>query len=145
MAHDTTDLRLLKKLLLHLSDQVAFELRSQSYTSHGIGVSVRYDDFSWFQQERKTSVHSQDGLSLFKQAWNLLQKSSALFRPVRALGVRAFHLSKTANQPSLFSEDRKREQCLTALDTLRAKYGSKAWTRASLIHTSPLKHCGGFR
>ncbi|MBU0646086.1 DNA polymerase IV [Patescibacteria group bacterium] len=65
-------------------------------------------------------------------------------KPIRLLGLSCSNLSKGPEQQSIFKKERKLLSVLPALDAIQARYGARAWTRASLLKTEIKARSSGF-
>ncbi|TAK03913.1 DNA polymerase IV [Patescibacteria group bacterium] len=141
----------IRRYLLGLCDKVAWRLRRDGYAARSVSAYVRFGDFSGAGRQRRFDEPVNDGLSLYRIAWSLLTdplmlplSKGEIARPVRLIGLSAGRLAPVSGQPSLFAADRKRERVNAALDRAQRRFGSGAWTRASLLNTSILERTSGF-
>ena len=142
LSQDTTDVELMKRTLLGLADKVAWRLRRDGYQAGLVRAHIRFGDFTGFGREQRLDQPITDGLSLFKNAWQLIKHHTGA--PVRLLGISAGALSCGSEQPSLFKKEQKMSSVLSALDQVQHRYGSGAWTRASLLDVHFHARSSGF-
>lgn len=130
---DIRDTEVLRRELLRLSDEVAWRLRGHNLQARTITLKLRYGDFSTFSRQATPADPVDSGpviyshvLALFEKAWDR--------RPLRLVGVGGSNLVQPGRQLRLFEqEDRRQAQLDAALDRIRARYGSSAIRRASLM------------
>jgi hypothetical protein len=83
-------------------------------------------------------------LKLFQNAWQIIKRMYDPDRPVRLVGISASELCHGPEQVSLFPKERKVVAVLRALDNIQNRYGSKSWSRVSLINTKLKPRSSGF-
>ncbi len=141
---DTHDLLEAKRYLLRLADKVAWRLRRDGLLARRIRTYVRYGDFSGIGQQRIFQEPTADGLELFQNAWKILVDNYNPEHPIRLVGISASELSRGPEQPSLFPKPQKVRRTTKALDKIQYRYGSSAWTRATLVNTKIKARSSGF-
>ncbi len=132
-ARDIRDPEVLRRELLRLSDEVAWRLRRYNLQARTINLKLRYGDFSTLTRQATPADPVDSGpviyahvLTLFEKAWDR--------RPLRLVGVGGSNLVQPGRQLRLFEqEDHRQAQLDAALDRIRAKFGSSAIRRASLM------------
>jgi DNA polymerase-4 len=132
-ACDIRDPEVLRRELLRLSDEVAWRLRRHNRQARTINLKLRYGDFSTLTRQDTLSDPADSGpvvyahvLALFEKTWD--------HRPLRLVGVGGSNLVQVSRQLRLFEQqDHRQDQLDAALDRIRAKYGSSAIRRASLM------------
>ncbi len=130
---DTSDPVLMQRYLLGMCEKVAWRMRRDGFVANAVSTYVRYGDFSGNGKQHVFREPTADGLRLFEITWNLLEKIRDRNKLVRLLGISASHLSHATAPNSLFKKEQKRLSVLSALDKIQTRYGSKSWTRASLL------------
>jgi DNA polymerase-4 len=133
-----------RRYLLGLADRVAWRLRRDGYQARSLSAFIRYGDFSGMGHERRFKEATADGLTLFKIAWSLIEQSRDPRKPVRLVGLSAGNLVSGSDQPSLFLKERKTSATLSALDRAQRRFGSRTWTRASLLSTKIMDRTSGY-
>ncbi|MBI2550969.1 DNA polymerase IV [Candidatus Uhrbacteria bacterium] len=141
---DTWDANAMRRYLLLMCDRVAYRLRRDGFIAGRISAYVRYGDFSSDGKQHRSNEPTANGLTLFKQAWNLLETIRDDQKPVRLLGISASDLVRAKEPVGLFPKDQKLTKLLPALDRLQTRYGTGAWTRASLVSTDIKTRTSGF-
>ncbi len=150
---DATDLKTVKRYLLGLCDKVAWRLRRDGFRARCVHTYIRYGDFSGDHQSRRFAEATDDGLVLYNICWALMQKWDGIrdimegleyAKPIRFVGISASQLIKGPKQIALFKKQQKLESVHKALDKIRTRYGTKAWSRASLIPIKFKNRSSGF-
>lgn len=130
---DTSDPVLMQRYLLGMCEKVAWRMRRDGFVTNAVSIYVRYGDFSGNSKQHVFKESTADGLRLFKIAWRLVEIIRNKSKPVRLLGISASHLTHASAPNSLFKKEQKHLSVLSALDKIQSRYGSKSWTRASLL------------
>ena len=122
------------KRLLQLSEMVGRRARKYGLAGKSISVHVRLGDFfSNFQKQ--TTINRYINLSddIYKAAVRLYD-SLKVDQPVRLLGISLSNLREGEDeQPSLFEENRKKEQLTKAMDEINNRLGDFRVTFGSLL------------
>ncbi len=130
-AQDVDDESLLRKTILHQSDQIGFRLRKYGLCGNTVRLKLRWSNFVTLSRQIKLdqricqndwiNLHAQN---LFTDIW---QKES---RPIRLIGVGVSGLSPEPVQLSLFQQPSdKIDRLLQAVDEIRIRYGEKGLKR----------------
>jgi len=136
-ARDMTAEDEIKKTVYFLSDMIGARLRRYGMKALSVGVAVRTADFMDFSRRVQLSRPASSGTDIaraaFELAWN--QKPPG---PLRMLTVFTFNLITDAGdeQLSIFDAEagEKSRRLDSALDNIRAKYGSNSVFRADNIY-----------
>jgi DNA polymerase-4 len=135
-SQDTADRDLLRKTMLGLADRVAQRLREDGLLARGVTLKFRDHRFHTVTRavilDRPTDV----GDDLFGAVWALLAKLDWTGKKVRLVGVTATRLEsnvRPVEQMSLFTGSDARRDLARTVDTIRARFGREAITRASLL------------
>ncbi len=97
---DTNDIGIQNKTLLGLSIEVDKEAASKGVWFKGVGIKVRYSDFTQITRSRQLGHYSSSHDDIYRIARALLE-GSRNETSVRKLGVRVFMLSKRSGQATL--------------------------------------------
>ena len=130
---DTLDTVLMQRYLLGMCEKVAWRMRRDGFVGNAVSIYVRYGDFSGNGKQQVFRESTADGFRLFQIAWRLVEAVRDTSKPVRLLGISTSHLSHGTSPNSLFQKEQKNLSVLSALDKIQSRYGSDAWTRASLL------------
>jgi DNA polymerase-4 len=131
LEEDTSDLNLLKKVLLQLSERVSRRMRRDGFFGRRVTLTVRYSDFFTFSKQKTLSKWINSGNEIFRQAFEIFE-SIPHPKPVRLLGVGVSHLKKEWCQLDLFEKREKKDQLLKAMDRVNERFGDWTLTWASL-------------
>jgi len=133
---DLHDLETIKKVLLDQAERVGWELRKQRLKGHTVHLKVRYPDFNLITRSATLSFSTDQGIEIYQTVLNLLDRTEALKKGARLLGVGVSNLSRRDDleQLPLFDSGRKKVARSTeAVDRIRDKFGPEAIKRASLL------------
>jgi DNA polymerase-4 len=128
---DTSDLNLLKKVLLQLSERVSRRMRREGFYGRRIAITVRYSDFFTFSKQKTFSKWINSGNEIFRQAFEIFE-SIPHPKPIRLLGVGVSELRKEGYQLDLFEKSGKKETLLKAMDRVNERFGDWTLTWAGL-------------
>lgn len=145
ISFDVVDRSTAHKILLSLVEMVSMRLRDAGCCCKLVAISIKNSDFKSYSHQKKifstTDVTNEIYhivCKLFDEVWD--------GEPIRHLGVRVSELcSNEFYQKSLFdyeNKERFRELDVT-IDSIRLRYGSKAVTRASFLHSGIKPLTGG--
>jgi DNA polymerase-4 len=135
-AQDVRDGERLRRELLRQSDAVAAGLRRHNLQGQTVQIKVRYADFSTFTRQATLPEPTDSGPVIYAQALALFESFWHPARAVRLLGVGVSKLGRPARQLRLFEQADERQAHLdAALDRIRARFGSDAIQRASLLRS----------
>jgi DNA polymerase-4 len=101
-------------------------------------LKIRLEGFETFTRQRRFADFTNDAETMRQLALELFHKFDRREKRVRLIGIGMSHLNNAGGeQLSLFQtgEQERRDKVLNLLDTVRAKFGEDAVTRASLLGT----------
>jgi DNA polymerase IV len=127
---DTADLGRLRRTLLDLADGVAQRLRHHGVRARTITLKYRDETFTTATRAETLAAPVDSGNDLFRTAWGLFEGVHGQ-RKVRLLGIYASGFGPAAGQLGLFPSAASPADRLR--DTLEARFGTHAVTRASLL------------
>jgi len=133
---DLANRETMKKVLLDQAERVAWDLRKQRLKGFTVQLKVRYPDFTLVTRSISLPFPTDQGMEIYQAALTLLDRTEALPRRARLLGVGISNLRHRDDpeQLSLFSAHRlKMERSTEAVDRIRDKFGPEAIRRASLV------------
>ncbi len=139
---DLADLEEMKRVLLDQSEHVGWDLRKQYLKGYTVHLKVRYPDFTLVTRSATLSFPTAQGIEIYQTALKLLQKTEALSRKARLLGVGISNLRQRDDpeQLLLFDSARKKvERSFEAVDRIWHKFGPEAIKRASLVEKNQKK------
>ena len=126
----------MKKALLEQSERVGWELRKQRLKGSTVQLKVRYPDFILVTRRATLPSPTDQGMVIYQTAIKLLDKTEALKKRARLLGVGVSNLRRpdAPEKLSLFhSQPKKGERSTAAVDRIWEKFGPHAIQRASLL------------
>ena len=133
---DLHELPKMKKVILEQAEQVGWELRRQKWKGSTIQLKVRYPDFSSVTRSATLPSPTDQGMVIYHTAMKLLEKTDALKKKARLIGVGISNLHRRdePEQRSLFhAHQKKAEDSTAAIDQIWEKFGREAIKRASLV------------
>ena len=83
----------LTPIFTHLCIGVAKELKQKGYTAKGVGIKMRYKDFTQVTRELMLDAPTQDVATIRKAAGQALKRAK-LDKKIRLLGVKVYHLER---------------------------------------------------
>lgn len=131
LEEDTSDLNILRKVLLQLSEKVSKRMRREGFYGRRIAITVRYSDFFTFSKQKTLSKWMNSGNEIFKLASEIFE-SIPHPKPIRLLGVGISLLKKEWCQLDLFEKRDKKDNLLKAMDRVNERFGDWTLTWAGL-------------
>jgi len=134
---DVGDLELIRKTMLELSENIAYQLRRENIYASTIDIKIRLNDFTTFTRAHTISKPTRNPKIIFKTAQKLfgdfmnekkiIEKSNP--KMFRLIGVKTTNFSDTCenSQLALFEDDKcneedKSDKLYDALDRINKKY-----------------------
>ncbi len=127
--HDTTDVKQLKRILIAMTERLAFKLRKQQKLTACITVKIRYSDFDTQTLQCKMAYTSCDHL-LITKVKELFDRLYQRRMMIRLIGIKFSHLVGGAYQINLFDDTEEMINLYQAMDAVRLKYGGEKLKRA---------------
>jgi DNA polymerase-4 len=132
---DSDDEETIQSTLRYLCNELAREMRRQKYRGRTIVLKIRLHDFSTFTRSRTLNAFVNHFDDIYKNICELYAHVQRE-KKVRLVGVAVSQLEKGQGQLDLFANaPEAADRVDEVMDEIREKYGEKAITRASLIHT----------
>ncbi len=128
---DCSDVTLIERHILQLSEKVGRRLRRGSYSGRTVCLTLRYADFQTFSHQRRLRHPVHHGLEIYAAARELLGEIQ-LAQPLRLIGVSVSGLEKGASQLPLFDSERKKQYITDAMDDINDRYGDFTVTWGTL-------------
>lgn len=129
---DTSDLEVLERTLLALSEGVAGRLRAGGVRGRTVSVKVRDASFRTTARQRTLAQATDQTEVVFAAALDLARPQLRGIR-VRLLGVAASHLDDDDQLAFFDSADERQRRAAAAADAIRRRYGAGAIRRARLL------------
>jgi DNA polymerase IV len=127
---DTIDVDHLRRLLISMTEKLAFQLRSEEKLTACVTVKIRYSDFNTHTMQARIAYTSLDS-TLIEKVKDLFTKLYQKRMLIRLVGVRFSHLIQGSYQFDLFNETGEQVQLYAAMDKLRKRFGEDAVIRAA--------------
>lgn len=127
--NDTIDIKFLHQELLRMTEQVAFELRSNNKLAGCVTVKIRYSDFQTLTKQVTIPYTAADGV-LIKTARELFDKLYERRLLVRLIGIRVSHLVPGNYQIHLFDDTQEMIRLYQSIDSIKKQYGESLLKRA---------------
>ncbi|MGK6349937.1 DNA polymerase IV [Parapedobacter sp. DT-150] len=125
---DTMDMDRLKRTLIGMVDELAFDLRRHQKLAGCVTLKIRYSDFDTHtMQTRMPYTHSER--AIFARVMALFAKLYAGRMLIRLVGVKLSHLISGDLQIDLFHDTVEEINLMTAMDRIRMRYGTDAVKR----------------
>ena len=132
LEEDTSELNVLRKVLLQLSERVSRRMRKDSFYGRRVTLTVRYSDFYTFTKQKTLSQWINSGPEIFQHSFDIFE-SILHPRPIRLLGVGVSQLKKEWCQLPLFVKREKVDNLLRALDLVYGRFSVWTLTWGSLF------------
>lgn len=122
---DTTDVHLLRGLLIAMSENLAYQLRKGDKLTSCVTVKLRYTDFQTQTMQVRVPYTSADHI-LTPRVLELFEKLYNRRVLIRLVGVRFSHLVSGGYQINLFDDTEERIRLYQAMDKLRNRFGDRS-------------------
>lgn len=137
---DTIDMDILRRTLIGMVDELAFELRSQQKLTSCVTFKIRYSDFSTYSKQVQIGYTNSDKV-LTETVLSLFKKLYSRRMLIRLIGVKFSSLVYGTYQTDLFNDSTEEMNLLQAMDNIRKRYGTQLLMRG--ICAPPLPDKGG--
>jgi DNA polymerase-4 len=126
---DTIDVKMLKGLLIGMTEKLAYQLRSEQKLTACVTVKIRYSDFNTYTMQARITYTSLDHILIdkVKELFDKLYQKRML---IRLIGIKFSHLVQGGHQYNLFDQTPEQIQLYMAMDKIRKRYGDEAVARA---------------
>jgi DNA polymerase-4 len=127
---DTIDVDHLKRVLVSMTEKLAFQLRTEEKLTACVTVKIRYSDFNTYTMQTKIPYTALDS-TLMEKVKELFDKLFQKRMLIRLIGIRFSHLIQGTYQFDLFNDTTEQLQLYSAMDKLRQRFGEAAVMRAA--------------
>ncbi len=129
---DTTDMQQLEQILVRMSEQLLFRLRSKQQCASTVVVKIRYSNFDTHTLQKHIAYTACDHrvVPVVRALFHRLYQRRL---SVRLVGVRFAGLIHGGQQLSLFEENQQHLCLYHTLDRLRQRYGMHIIGRAATL------------
>ncbi len=136
---DTLNVDYIRKMVLKLCDELAFELRNKKRLTSCVTVKIRYADFNTYTKQRRISYTANDNI-LSRQALEIFDKVYERRQLIRLIGVKFSGLVQGNYQIDLFEDTVTQINLLQEKDWIRSRFGVNKVMRASCLGESARGH-----
>ena len=133
------DINFLYSELVRLTEQNAYDLRSDEKLTGCITVKIRYPDFETTSRQEIVDYTSLDD-QLIAKAKDLFNKLYRKGQPVRLLGIRFSQLIPFTMQMNLFNNNEEKLNLYKAVDNIKNRFGNKSIKKAATSSLSERKN-----
>ena len=130
---DTIDVKMLRGLLIGMTEKLTFQLRSEQKLTACVSVKIRYSDFNTYTMQARIPYTSMDHI-LIEKVKELFDKLYQKRMLIRLVGIRFSHLVHGGHQYNLFDQTPEQVQLYLAMDKIRKRFGDDAVARAVGTH-----------
>jgi DNA polymerase IV len=127
---DTIDVSFVKKILVQMTEKLAYQLRTKQKLTACITLKIRYSDFNTYTMQCRLPHTAFDHL-LIERVMILFDKLFQKRLLIRLVGLRMSHLITGTYQYDLFDDMTEKVELYSAMDRLRKRFGEDAVLRAS--------------
>lgn len=136
---DTIDMTLLRKIIITMIDELAFELRKDGKLTSCLTLKIRYSNFDTYTKQMKVSYTSSEK-ALTERILELFDKLYSRRMLIRLVGVKFSDLVAGSYQVDLFNDGIEELNLSMAMDHIRKRFGTDKIQRAiSVEHSMKIK------
>jgi DNA polymerase-4 len=129
---DTTDIRFLNELIVHIGEKLAFELRCKHKLTACVTIKIKYSNFDTHTLQKRIPYTSFDH-DIIKIAQELFKRLYTRRMLIRLLGIRLSELISGTQQLNLFEDTPETINLYQTMDQIRIRYGKDAIGRAAAM------------
>lgn len=126
---DTIDMELLRRVMLSMVDNLAFDLRKDGKLTSCITVKIRYSNFDTHTMQTKVLYTASERV-ISEKVMQLFQKLYSRRMLIRLVGVKFSNLISGCYQADLFNDMQKDLDISQAMDRIRIRFGADSVMRA---------------
>lgn len=134
---DIIDISLAKKELLSQANRVARRMRQNDVKGRTITLKVKYNDFTRITRSVTLPDATDDAMTIYAGACELLRNTLVGKKPVRLLGISLSNFkTEGGNQLSLFQDEaghRRERQLHRAMDSIYERFGDRGLKSGTLV------------
>lgn len=127
-----SDVDLLHRELVRLTEQNAYDLRTDEKLTGCVTVKIRYPDFETVSRQETIDYTSLDD-QLIAKVKDLFTKLYRKGQPVRLLGIRFSQLIPFTMQMNLFNNNEEKLNLYKAVDNIKDRFGGKSILKAVTV------------
>ncbi len=129
---DSLDLLMVRRLIMSMVDELAFDLRQAHRLTSCITVKIRYADFNTYTKQRRLA-YTANNRTLLRNALELFESLYERRQLIRLVGVKFSGLVSGYYQISLFDDTVEEIHLWQQLDRIRHRFGKEAVRRAACL------------
>ena len=129
---DTIDMDLLRRIMLSMVDELAFDLRKEGKLTACVTVKIRYSNFDTHTMQAKLPFTASERV-ISKKVLQLFDKLYSRRMLIRLIGVKFSQLITGAYQADLFDDTLQDMSLSQAMDKIRMRYGHQSIKRGFSI------------
>jgi DNA polymerase IV len=122
---DTTDISLLRSILVKMTEELCYDVRSKNRCVGMLSIKIRYSNFDTHTRQLSVPYTASDDI-LQEKALEILEKLYDRRLLIRLIGVRFSKLVAGFSQIQLFDNSAHLADLYQAMDKIRNKHGLKA-------------------
>lgn len=131
---DTTDVEMLKRVLIKMVESLSFDLRKQNKVTGCVTLKLRYSDFQTHTFQSRIAYTASDN-ALLDKVLELFKKNYSRRVLIRLIGIKYSKLVSGFTQINLFDDTEEMISLYQSMDKIRRKYGFKAIIRSVNLKT----------
>jgi DNA polymerase-4 len=135
---DTNDAEWLRKVIIALTEKLAFELREEKKLTKCVAIKIRYNNFETHTKQLAISSTSNSRV-LLEKALHVFNSFYDTNRKVRLIGVRFSDLEEGMYQINLFDDREKDILLYKAIDEMKTKHGKEKLVLAQNLNIGNVK------
>lgn len=121
---DTTDIGMLRRILIGMVDSLAFELRKEKKLTGCLTLKIRYSNFDTHTQQLRIPYTNSDRV-ITNKVMELFSKLYSRRMLIRLVGVKFSNLIHGAYQVDLFDDTLEEINLMQAMDHIRLRFGEQ--------------------
>lgn len=125
---DTIDMELLRRIMLSMVDELAFDLRKENKLTSSVTVKIRYSNFDTHTTQSKLSFTASERV-ISQKVLQLFDKLYSRRMLIRLIGVKFNNLITGSYQADLFDDTLEDMNLSKAMDKIRMRYGHQSVKR----------------
>ncbi len=122
---DTTDILQIRRSIVTMIDQLAYQLRKEKKVCGCVTIKLRYSDFQTHTFQARIPYTASDHV-LLEKALELFKKNYSRRVLIRLIGVKFSHIVSGFNQIDLFDDTEEKIKLYQAMDRIRNRFGDDA-------------------
>lgn len=119
---DTIDMNVLRRTLITMVDELAYELRAQQKLTGCITLKIRYSNFDTHTQQISIAYSNSDRV-ITEKVMELFKKLYSRRMLIRLIGVKFSKLIHGSYQVDLFNDTQEDINLMQAIDKIRNRFG----------------------